>query len=89
MPTGNRRSGAFHRKKPAIRRKLFDVWPCCHWCGVPLDIDAAGDAWNYPTIDHILRRVDGGTNAMYNLTLACARCNAGRHHLTATSSGER
>lgn len=39
----------------------------CHWCGKPAT-----------TVDHLVRRVDGGSDALDNLAAACGPCNYGR-----------
>ena len=35
-------------------------------------------AENYPTLEHIIKRADGGKNAPANLKLSCPSCNHGR-----------
>jgi 5-methylcytosine-specific restriction endonuclease McrA len=39
----------------------------CHWCGRP-----AG------TVDHVIARALGGTDALTNLVAACSPCNSAR-----------
>lgn len=41
---------------------------CCYLCGVALTFETA-------TIDHVIPKARGGTNAMRNLRLACFACN--------------
>ena len=43
--------------------KMHDY--CCHWCG-----DEAN------TVDHVLARIDGGTDERSNLVAACQSCNS-------------
>jgi hypothetical protein len=52
---------------------------CLH-CGTKLHVDAAGET--DATIEHIVARTNGGTDALANLALACAACNMtkGRTH---------
>lgn len=47
----------------------------CRWCGIRLVLDAPQAAWNRLTVDHLVPRSAGGTDALVNLTLACKRCN--------------
>jgi 5-methylcytosine-specific restriction endonuclease McrA len=51
------------------------VGKCLH-CGATLVIDLDGEPRSHATIEHILPRSHGGTDALENLGLACARCNA-------------
>lgn len=46
----------------------------CHWCGALTRL-INDNAWDKATIDHVLPRYKGGTNAASNLVLACNRCN--------------
>ncbi len=62
------------RERIRIRGKLWgQQFGLCCWCGrfVPLVIS---------TLEHIVRKVDGGTNAKGNLAMSCGPCNHGRHH---------
>jgi 5-methylcytosine-specific restriction endonuclease McrA len=54
--------------------------PRCHWCG-----RETVESWTTPkvpdnrrTIDHLIRRRDGGSHDLDNLVLACRRCNTER-----------
>jgi hypothetical protein len=49
----------------------------CHWCGEPMCFDTR-EKPDSVTIEHLVRKVDGGTNAQSNLRLAHKRCNEGR-----------
>lgn len=51
------------------------VGKCLH-CGATLVIDLDGEPRSHATIEHIVPRSHGGTDALENLGLACARCNA-------------
>jgi 5-methylcytosine-specific restriction endonuclease McrA len=62
------------RAKRSRRRRLIDRdGPYCQLCGRRL-----GDG--EITLDHIVPRSQGGSNAPWNLRLACYACNHGRHH---------
>lgn len=52
------------------------VWigKCLH-CNAKLVVDESGEPISRATIEHILPRTHGGTDALANLALACARCN--------------
>lgn len=56
-----------------------DVWlgRCIH-CGAPLVVRADGEPISRATIEHLVPRAHGGTDALDNLALACARCNHGK-----------
>jgi hypothetical protein len=51
------------------------VGKCLH-CGATLVIGIDGEPRSLATIEHILPRAHGGTDALENLGLACARCNS-------------
>ncbi len=50
------------------------VGKCLH-CGTALTVALNGDAPTAVTVEHILPKNQGGTDALENLALACARCN--------------
>ncbi len=56
-----------------------EVWmgKCLH-CNSHLAVSLAGDPISRATIEHILPRTAGGTDAVENLALACARCNGSK-----------
>ncbi|MEW5854856.1 MAG: HNH endonuclease [Myxococcota bacterium] len=56
-----------------------EVWQgrCLH-CNAYLLVELSGEAISRATIEHIIPRVHGGTDAPENLGLACARCNQGK-----------
>lgn len=47
----------------------------CQICGLPTDPDASPSADTYPTVDHIIRVVDGGEDDLDNLRTAHKWCN--------------
>ena len=56
----------------------------CHWCGRPLTpfgpskVQRKPMSQDAPTLDHLLPRTLGGTDAQKNLVLACHKCNRWR-----------
>lgn len=46
----------------------------CYWCDVALPFADA-------TVDHIVPRAHGGSDAAHNLVTACGACNAHRGHV--------
>lgn len=61
-------------ERVALREGEAWVGKCIH-CGSRLVIGLDGEPWGHATIEHILPRSHGGTDAPENLALACARCN--------------
>lgn len=61
-------------KKRLVRGELLWVGKCLH-CSSTLCVALDGDTRGQATIEHILPRGHGGTDAIENLALACARCN--------------
>ena len=62
-----------------VEHRGREVWQgkCLH-CGAHLVVGVDGEPVSRATIEHIVPRVHGGTDALENLGLACARCNAGK-----------
>ncbi|MDC0710109.1 HNH endonuclease [Stigmatella sp. ncwal1] len=56
-----------------------EVWlgKCLH-CNAHLMVSLQGEPISRATIEHIIPRTHGGTDALENLGLACARCNQGK-----------
>lgn len=52
---------------------------CIH-CNRRLTLTPSGEPISRATIEHIVPRTHGGTDALDNLAIACARCNAGKGH---------
>ncbi|EDM79447.1 HNH endonuclease domain protein [Plesiocystis pacifica SIR-1] len=50
---------------------------CIH-CKRKLAVDLEGNALSHETVEHIVPRTHGGTDAVENLAIACARCNQGK-----------
>lgn len=50
---------------------------CIH-CGKRHSIGLDGDPLTHATVEHIVPRAHGGSNAVENLAIACARCNQGK-----------
>lgn len=51
------------------------IGKCLH-CGARLVVGLEGEPVSRATIEHVLPRAHGGTDALENLALACARCNS-------------
>lgn len=62
------------------RKYLWEKSKYCHWCGIRLTLNYGirDEHPHFATIEHIVRKADGGTNNEANLTLACKPCNNGR-----------
>ena len=56
-----------------------EVWigKCLH-CNTHLIVGLSGEPVSRATIEHIVPQALGGTDALENLALACARCNQGK-----------
>ena len=50
---------------------------CIH-CTRKLAIDLEGNPLGQETVEHIIPRTHGGTDAIENLAIACSRCNQGK-----------
>jgi 5-methylcytosine-specific restriction endonuclease McrA len=50
---------------------------CIH-CKGKLAIELDGNPIGQATVEHIIPRTHGGTDAIENLAIACARCNQGK-----------
>lgn len=64
-----------------LRKRDGDL---CHWCQKPMNFEAKNHASkriddDAPTIEHLKRKKDGGTNHLTNLALAHKVCNNNRH----------
>lgn len=63
--------------RPAKRRRIYerDAWACCY-CEKDLHEGVASSRER--TLDHIVPRVQGGTNSESNLVTCCLTCNSAR-----------
>lgn len=50
---------------------------CIH-CTRKLAVDLDGNPLGHETVEHIIPRTHGGTDAIENLAIACSRCNQGK-----------
>ena len=50
---------------------------CIH-CKRKLAVDLSGAPLGHETVEHIIPRTHGGTDAIENLAIACSRCNHGK-----------
>ncbi len=78
---------AFPKKLICWRLAERDGGWKCRYCEKPLVPIGAEDLSDYfgmalPTVEHLPPRSRGGTDALDNLALACARCNATKRALT-------
>lgn len=63
-------------KKRRLKKALIERdGKVCHYCGRPLQSGVGGYNDEGLSIDHITPVVDGGTDDLENLVLACRRCN--------------
>lgn len=59
-----------------VRGEQLWVGKCIH-CQSALTVGRGGETFG-ATVEHIVARAHGGTDALENLALACARCNHGK-----------
>jgi 5-methylcytosine-specific restriction endonuclease McrA len=52
---------------------------CIH-CNRKLSLELDGSPVTHATLEHIVPRTHGGTDALDNLAVACFRCNSGKGH---------
>ena len=65
------------RKKHRRQRLFMEHGGQCYWCSKNLSVEEC-------TLDHLMPRSRGGTDALKNLVIACAPCNWGRGSMAAT-----
>lgn len=69
--------------RPERRQRIYarDNWACL-WCGCQVmssgDGVVRGVEIRQATLDHVIPRTHGGTNATHNLITACMSCNRDR-----------
>jgi 5-methylcytosine-specific restriction endonuclease McrA len=56
-------------------RTMLESSPCCRWCRLPVGFADLN-------VDHVHPLARGGAIALYNLCIACSRCNRLRSMLT-------
>lgn len=65
------------------RKKVLELierdGPNCCWCGKEVLLDQLLKEPESASVEHVIRKADGGTNAMSNLKVACRKCNNERH----------
>lgn len=66
--------------RQTLRRVIETYGLRCLWCDKICNPELHPHHPAYPTKEHIIRRVDGGTDCMGNMAIACRKCNTGRHH---------
>lgn len=62
-----------------ITRLIARDGPRCHWCQRVTNPNLPQISPLRSTVDHLIRRADGGSNDMENLVVACRQCNSSRH----------
>lgn len=62
-----------------IRRLRARDGDGCFFCGRPIDFEAVHNMRWAPSVHHLQKRADGGSNRLSNLVLAHCRCHR-RHH---------
>lgn len=63
------------RRLQKIRLKLIRIAPFCSYCNIRITFQTS-------TLDHIISKARGGTNAQTNLTLCCISCNHAKGNRT-------
>lgn len=63
--------GSNDRKRKTISLLIRDG-NTCHWCKEPFDMRSPKLR---PTLEHLKRHADGGSDALHNLVLAHDMCN--------------
>ncbi|WP_373427668.1 HNH endonuclease [Arthrobacter sp. B2I5] len=73
LPKKGQRRATFHGKhrQTVLERDNF----ICQICGLPTDPEASPSADLYPTLDHVIRVIDGGDDDPDNLRTAHKWCN--------------
>lgn len=84
----------FGRVGISLKRKVAERYgTLCHWCGVQTIICKNKNGTplpdDYRTLEHIIRRADGGSNAIENCRIACRKCNNERHDYPKTKSAPK
>ncbi len=79
-------AGASRRGKfsvsPLVRAAIYERDRfLCHLCGRKVDVSLPGSNALGPTLDHVVRQVQGGTHDVDNLRLAHRKCNSIRRDL--------
>ncbi|HET8933674.1 MAG TPA: HNH endonuclease [Polyangiales bacterium] len=64
-------------ERATIRGREYWVGRCIH-CQSKVTVPLASDEPASGTLEHIIAKHHDGTNALENLSVACARCNRGK-----------
>lgn len=67
--------GSKRRRKILLRIADRDDW-LCHLCGEPVQRKRTMNDPMAPSLDHVVRHKDGGTDTEDNLKLAHRKCNS-------------
>jgi hypothetical protein len=50
----------------------------CYYCGCEMILTQKSGTGRRRTFEHLVRKVDGGSNKQYNLVVCCSSCNGNR-----------
>ena len=64
-------------ERATVRGREYWVGRCIH-CQSKVTVPLASDEPASGTLEHIIPKHHGGTDALENLSVACARCNQGK-----------
>ena len=64
-------------RKQMLERIIAECGKKCHYCRKPTRVNYLNDdpSLDHATLDHVIPKSKGGTNARENLVLACNNCN--------------
>lgn len=84
LPNGKGRREIGQKRRQLLIAAWFDACgSLCGVCGVRMvrtRLTSGLQPWNQATIDHIIARCLGGTNALSNLRVICHGCNNAKSH---------
>jgi 5-methylcytosine-specific restriction endonuclease McrA len=68
------------RLQDELRTRLAEAqnWRCCY-CGIRMEENRLGGP-DRATLEHVIRKADGGCYEERNLVVACFRCNQAKGH---------
>ena len=65
-----------NKNKTKMLLRAIEQFRVCGYCGEEVSYEIYGA--NYATIDHIIPKSKGGSEALENKTLCCLGCNRGK-----------
>lgn len=72
--------GGMNRRTKIIRNLIQRDGQMCCWCHRKTSVDCDPEDPLFATIEHVVRKADGGSNQFSNLKVACRSCNVRRQH---------